>query len=126
MKYYSEKLDKIFDTEQELFEAEKKDSPAIDGKDVPPIKIAKGDTDGDKLGETSEKARERRAAARDIEDTYRDIMRQHEDLVRQQEELQEMIDQFIEQYGVFHLSLRRPFRSMTFDPFSIFSKFLGM
>ena len=125
MKYYSEKLNKVFDTEQELFEAEKQDSPEKEEKDTS-VKITKGDADGDGLSETSEKARERRAAARDIEDMYRGIMRQHEDLIREQEELQEMIDQFIEQYGVFHLSLRRPFRSMTFDPFSIFSKFLGM
>lgn len=105
MKYYSEKLSKLFDTEKELKEAEKIHSEKEE---------AAKKAEAQRQEEAKKIAEERKIAAKEVEDAYKaaDEARKAAD---------KKLQEFLDKYKVFHCSYSSiPNR---LDLFDIFDRF---
>lgn len=83
MKYFSEKLNKVFESEQECVDAEQKFE--IEEKE--------------KAEKEKELAKTRKERAHEIEEQYKKIM-------DDRKEYQRMIDDFVRDYGGFHCTFK--------------------
>lgn len=90
MKFYSEELDKLFDSEKELKEKEKEFSE----------KKAKEKAEKDKL------AAARKERAQEIEQVRAQIKEIEELAQKKREELNDLLRAFNKDYGAYHVSLR--------------------
>ena len=83
MKFYSEKLDKLFDNEKELKEAE----------DALEVKKAAEEAHAKQLATT------RKERAKAIEESYKKV-------VEARKEYKKLVDDFTRDYGSFHMSVK--------------------